>query len=801
MIKTTRNPEKIIILHLEDSPEDAELIESILVRGELNFYIHLVSDRTAFREALNSMKPDIILSDFDLPGFDGFQALTLSKESVPDAPFIFVTGAVGEEMAVTSLKSGATDFILKSNLGRLVPAVKRAVDENRIVRERKKLYNTLKINEERFRTLMENLPVGVFRTSISEPGRIIQANPAMASIFGFDSIDQMFEITVEDLYFTPEDRRTFVMEMIEHKKIGNRLIRYKKVTGEAFWGSISATCHFYEPGNPDWIDGVVEDVTGKIETQEKLGSHLQFLETLINTIHNPVYYKDINGIYLGCNHSFAEMIMGLPREKILNKTAFDLNEAIPYDLALKFSLKDKELIDNPGIQIYESPLRCTDGITRVFHFNKTTYNNPEGDVAGIVGVMVDITERVANERELKRINEELDLLITSLSSIIIGVSIKDHVTHWNPFAEKVFGISSSDIIGKAFYDTGINWDWGVIYEAISNSIIDEKSVRVDELKYENKEGRGGILGLTINPLKRGMEKLDGFIILGKDLTEQKILEAQLLQSNKLEALGQLAAGVAHEINTPLQYVGDNLKFINKSFIGLINILDIYERAYKSIGNAAEFKNIIIQAEELSKKIKLPFLLGQMPQALEQSLEGVSRMSGIVQSMKAFSHPGSGQKMPANINKAIENTVTVSRNEWKYDCELNLDLDMTLPEIPCLESELSQVILNLIVNARDAILEAKGNKKIESGIITICTAKNNTHAIIKVQDNGTGIPEKIKDKIFDPFFTTKDVGKGTGQGLAISHSIIVEKHSGSLYFESMPGKGTTFIIKLPLEEKE
>lgn len=801
MINPKQKSEKKIILHIEDSPEDAELIENLLRRGGLFFNLHLVSERSAFEKSIKSIKPDIILSDFDLPEFDGFDALTMSKDFLPDIPFIFVTGAVGEEMAVTALKSGATDFILKSNLGRLVPAVERALDEYKIARERKKLYHTLKINEERFRTLMENLPIGVFRTSLSAPGEVIQANTAMAHIFGFDSADQLLGMSVEDLYYTPEDREAFLSEIVEHEKIKNRLIQYKKVTGEAFQGSISATCHFNNSGIPDWIDGVVDDVTEKLAIEEKLSGYLKFFETLIDTISNPVFYKDIEGYYLGCNSSFAELIIGLPRDEIINKKISDFGNVIPPELAVKYDEKDRELFANPGVQEYESRVKCADGKFRFYQFSKSTYSGPDGKIAGLVGIMLDITERVENEMELRRINEELDLLVTSLSSIIIGVSVKDRITHWNPYAEQVFGISSADILGKSFYECGIKWNWSTIYEAVATSILEERSMRVNDLKFENVEGRSGILGLTINPLLRGGEILDGFIILGKDLTEQKILEAQLLQSNKLEAIGQLAAGVAHEINSPMQYVGDNLKFINKSFIGLINVLDIYERSSKCIENSDEHKKLIKQAEELSRQIKLSFLLEQMPKALEQSMEGVSRVSVIVQSMKAFSHPGAGQKMPADINKAIKNTVAVSRNEWKYDCELELELDPDLPVVPCFESELNQVILNLIVNARDAVREAKENNKIDAGLITICTTMNNTHAIIQVKDNGSGIPEKIRDKIFDPFFTTKEVGKGTGQGLPISHSIIVEKHGGSLYFESETDKGTTFIIKLPLEDKE
>lgn len=789
-----------IILHLEDSPEDAEMVRICLERENIECVIHHVSSGSEYIAAIDSIKPDIILSDFNLPGFDGFEALKIAKDKVPDIPFLFVTGAVGEEMAVTALKSGATNFILKGNLGRLVPAVIRAVSEKKITVERKKLYYILKNSEERYRTLMENLPVGVFRISVIHHGQIIQANITAALMHGFDSVDLIIGKTAVELYRNLGDIEVLLNEITSQGKVKGKILHLDLVKGESLWASISASCHYDRSGKPDWIDGIIEDVTERKKIEEKLNGYLKFFEVLIDTINTPVFYKDIEGHYLGCNKSFADLIIGLPREKITGKTVFELESSIPPEFAEKYDSKDRELLNNPGVQEYEARVKCSDNSVRDFNMSKSTFSGPDGNVAGLVGIMMDITERVKNERELKRMNEELDLLITSLSSIIIGVSVKDRITHWNPFAEKVFGINASEVLGKQFYESGIKWNWEIVYEAIGRSIIDERSIRIDSLNFKKTDGGTGILGLNINPLKRGGEILDGFMILGRDITEMKIIETQLLQSNKLEAIGQLAAGVAHEINSPLQYVGDNLKFLNKSFVGLLNMLDIFERGSKNIDNRNFLIETIKQAEELGRTIKLPFLLEQMPKALEQSLAGVERVSRIVQSMKAFSHPGTGNKMPANINKAIENTVTVSRNEWKYDCDLKLDLDMTLPDVPCFESEFNQVILNLIVNAADALREAKENNKIESGEITIRTSHDTDYAVIKVEDNGTGIPPEIRNRVFDPFFTTKEVGKGTGQGLPISHSIIVEKHGGLLYFESEQDKGTTFIIKIPLKEE-
>ncbi len=786
----------VSIIHIEDSPEDAELVRHVLEENGFLSIIRVVADEKTFRQELGKKRPDVILADYNLPGYSGVDALILIREVVRDIPFIFVTGAVGEEMAVETLKLGATDFILKKNLRRLPPAISRALNEVKILKDRKILFSNLKNSEENYRTLVDNLPVGVFRSSAAQPGKIIQANKAALAMLGFNSMDEISSYRVEDLYVEPEERGEVIAELIRRGMLRNRLIDFRKKDDGIVNISITASVHFNAEGVPEWLDGILEDVTDKKEAEEKIAGYVKFLETLIDTINNPVFYKDVNGIYLGCNNAFSEKIIGLPRSRIIGKSLFELNEIISLEQAKQYNFMDQNLIGSPGQQVYETVVKCADGINRDFHFSKSTYPGPDGKIAGIVGIMVDISERVKSENELRRINEEFDTLITSMPSIIIGVSVKDRIRQINPYTEKIFGIKSEEICNKRFFECGIKWDWETVYEGIGSCMFEEKVIRIDELRFTNTEGKEGILGLTINPLIRNNTIIEGFIILGKDLTEQKILEGQLLQSRKLEAIGQLAAGVAHEINTPLQYVGDNLKFINKSFTGILNILDVYQRLIEYIDSKENENSLTKQVNEYSQQIKLPFLLEQMPKAIEQSLEGVDRVSAIVQSMKSFSHPGLGSKQPADINKSIENTVMVSRNEWKYDAEVVLELDETLPEIPCLESELNQVILNLIINSVDAIHEAREKGKTENGIIKIITKHDDKDAIIIVQDNGTGIPKEIREKIFDPFFTTKEVGKGTGQGLAISYNVIVEKHGGIMYVDSEYGKSTIFTIKLP-----
>ncbi len=281
---------------------------------------------------------------------------------------------------------------------------------------------------------------------------------------------------------------------------------------------------------------------------------------------------------------------------------------------------------------------------------------------------------------------------------------------------------------------------------------------------------------------------------------QKNLQSQLLQSQRLESIGQLAAGIAHEINTPIQYVGDNTRFLQDSVQDLLKIVESHVALLDPDQGQRSWAERRAEVEATLRDCDVEFLREEIPKAIEQTLEGVGRVAKIVRSMKEFSHPGGDTKQPADLNQAIETTITVARNEWKYVANMVTDLDAALPPVPCLLGDFNQVILNTIINAAHAIANKVDRTRGEKGTITVSTRPDGAWVEIRISDTGTGIPEEIRSKVFDPFFTTKEVGKGTGQGLAIARATVVNKHGGDIRLESEVGQGTTFIIRLPLETK-
>jgi two-component system, NtrC family, sensor kinase len=289
--------------------------------------------------------------------------------------------------------------------------------------------------------------------------------------------------------------------------------------------------------------------------------------------------------------------------------------------------------------------------------------------------------------------------------------------------------------------------------------------------------------------------------LAKALDDLRQTQAKLLQAQKLEAIGQLAAGIAHEVNTPAQYVTDNVTFLQRAFAKLGRVIDAHAKVSDAVRRGDAGVDALEALDATLETSKLEYLQQQVPRAIQQSLEGLGQVSSIVKAMKEFSHPSGGEKQPVDIHDVIESTSLVAKNEWKYVADLELRFDWTLPPVLVLRNELSQVLLNLIINAAHAIAGNLKEGATEKGKITISTRAVGDVVEVRIKDTGDGIPSAVQPHIFEPFFTTKEVGKGTGQGLSICYSVVVDRHQGSIEFETEEGTGTTFVVCLPALREE
>ncbi len=542
-------------------------------------------------------------------------------------------------------------------------------------------------------------------------------------------------------------------------------------------------------GTPIRVAGSHTDITEWKRAEADLRAQSSFIRSLLETAVTPIFYKDLQGAYVDCNGAFADFL-GRSREDVIGRTAFELS---PPEEARRYHKMDQDLLAAGGQQSYQSTVTTTAG-ERVVVFHKAVCTDVAGQAIGIVGVITDITEQERAQREAL---EKEELVRSILASAPVGIMLIEPRTHEiilaNDKACDMLGYPRGDLQGRFCIDTICPLHQG-------RCPITDHPDHLDNFECRLTTHSGQPVPVLMSASEIHFDGRRHLLETFIDLTARKALEAQALQAEKLAAIGQLAAGIAHEINTPTQFVGDNTRFLQDAFSALATFLTSYARLREAVSADPRVRSLVEAVALQETDMDVEFLLAEVPQAIEQSLEGVRRITEIVAAMKAFSHPGAADMSPSDINAAIRSTATVSRNEWKYVADLELDLDDELPMVPCVLGELNQAMLNMVVNAAQAIGEQGQTAPGRRGKITIATRATRDHVEIRIADDGPGMAENIRERVFEPFFTTKDVGKGTGQGLSIARHVVVEKHSGELVVDSTPGTGTCFTIRLPLREK-
>jgi two-component system, NtrC family, sensor kinase len=392
------------------------------------------------------------------------------------------------------------------------------------------------------------------------------------------------------------------------------------------------------------------------------------------------------------------------------------------------------------------------------------------------------------------------LILENTNDLITVIDANKRRVYSSPAHRRLIGYSQEELASMPAFALVHPEDRSAFDELMANPDAATKSTTISARK-QHKEG----FWLHFEALVGAIRKDDGgilyWVITERDITERHQQEIQVRLNQKLESIGLLAAGIAHEINTPTQFISDNLTFLKDSFGQLSAILASHRTLLDAARAQAALANEVAAADAVETEHELSYLQTEIPRTIEQSLDGIGRVAKIVRSLKEFSHPGSPTRSPMDLNHAIENAVMVCRHEWKYVADVKLDLDPGMPLVPCLADEFNQAILNLLINAAHAIADAQKVKGSGKGLIHVSTHVEDTWAVIKIGDSGTGIPEAIRERIFEPFFTTKPMGKGTGQGLPIVRTVIVGKHQGKIDFVSEVGVGTTFILHLPVSIPE
>lgn len=415
---------------------------------------------------------------------------------------------------------------------------------------------------------------------------------------------------------------------------------------------------------------------------------------------------------------------------------------------------------------------------------------------------LDQLENLVSERtrELHESQGLFRLILENANDLISVIDSGRRQIYCSPAHQRLLGFSPEELACMSPFARVHPDDADRVKQAADRVLAGGKS-EILVTRWCHKEGFYLYFEASFGSVKNDEGRFVYLVIMARDITERHQQEIQTRLNQKLESIGLLAAGIAHEINTPTQFISDNVRFLMEAFRQTNRVMEAYQKALKTATSQALGPTELAALRAVEQDCELSYLVAEVPRTLDQSLEGLNRVAKIVNSLKEFSYPGSPIRAPIDLNHAIENALTVCRHEWKYVADVVTDFDPELPAVPCLVDELNQVILNLVINASHAISDARPAGTDTKGTITVKTRTQEGWAVVSVADTGRGIPEAIRERIFEPFFTTKPMGKGTGQGLTIVRSVVVGKHHGKVNFTTQLGKGTTFTIHLPLAAPE
>jgi len=629
------------------------------------------------------------------------------------------------------------------------------------ITEKKRIENELKISEEKYRNIFEKSSLGIYRTTLE--GELLEINLSFAKMFGYDSIQGMKESVkkVQDLYINPEDRVNLISKLQNEPSMQRFVINFRKKDGSVMIGNLNIRAITDEKENKRIFEGFIEDITEKYLYEKKLKEQLDFLQIILDTIPTPIFYITKNFVYDGCNLEY-EKLVGKTKKEIIGKTVY---EVFPEEYALLFDLKDKELLKDRNTQIFEVTLPCGNNITKDFIAYRSLYYHLDGSVAGILGVLFDISERKRYEHDLK---QKLDLLDLAPISLLV-IDCNDIVLYCNKGTEILFMINSKEIIGKNLEELLLKGyftiqDYSFI-QNIKNNVL-KNDYWEGEFKKTNNGGKEIIIESKAKLTRDINTKPEYILIVNLDITERKRLENQLLLSQRLESLGTLASGIAHDLNNMLSPI----------VLGL----DI-------IKNKVSDKSSVDWIKTLQDTAK--------------------KGSDLVKQILSFARGLSDNQTLIQLRYIISDFIKIIKGTFPKSINIYKDVKSNLWPIIGDSTQISQLLMNLCVNSRDAMPEG-GDLRIraENIIVDENLAKTNVNArignyvLLSVSDTGTGIPSEIISRIFDPFFTTKEPGKGTGLGLSTVYNI-VKNHKGFITLDSELGKGTAFNIYLPAIIKE
>jgi PAS domain S-box-containing protein len=645
------------------------------------------------------------------------------------------------------------------------------------------------------RALFEGIDDAIFVHDLQ--GRILDANPAACRKLGY-SRDEMLLLNTRDID-DPDFAQGFVGRWERQMEKGHLRCegRHRTKDGRVLLVDINTSAIEFN-GKP-CVLAVMRDITEQKRIEKSLRESEAFYHSLVETLPQNLYRKDRLGRITFANQRYCNLL-GVTLEELIGKTDFDL---FPEALARKYIGDDRRVLDSgKPLELVEEHCPPEGGKLYV-QVIKTPILDANGKIIGTQGLFWDVTERVAAEQAVAASERRYRQLTEATLDAIILADCRGNITLFNPAAEKLFGYRAEDILGQP---VAVLMPFAYLerhqrgLQRFVETRVPHIIGRPVEVHGRREDGTEFPLEIVLTAINADSELTENVQFLGaiRDLTERNRMRSVLVQNEKLASIGLLSAGVAHEINNPLAFIGNNLAVLERDLLGVMEVLNLYESARGRLEQVD--KDTVARVRELSDDMDLDYIRENLFRLIGRTREGVDRVAKIVQSLRGLARTGKPQRQKAIIPDLVDSSLEMLRNRLKRQ---NIRVETSYnpePTLWCVPTQISQVLLNLLLNATQAIeaAEAASPTRAGSGVIRITVERQEFEMLVAISDNGAGIPPENLPHIFDPFFTTKDVGEGTGLGLSITHNIIAG-HGGRTEVDSTVGQGTTFRVFLPLTD--